>query len=102
MKLFVTGVAGQLGHDVVNELSARGHYAIGSDVVDYTAAQFTTGEAPVDELIYEKLDITDEAAVKTVIGKHKPDAIIHCAAWTNCTDPVTSCTMADRNDIEWK
>ena len=68
MKIFVTGTAGQLGHDVVNELSASGHYAIGSDVIDYTAAQITTGEAPVDELIYEKLDITDEVAVKAITG----------------------------------
>ena len=62
MKVLVTGVAGQLGHDVVNELEKRGHTAIGVDVAE--------------------MDITDEAAVVRVIGGEKPDAVIHCAAWT--------------------
>ena len=62
MKVLVTGVKGQLGHDVVNELEKRGHQAIGVDV--------------------EEMDITDETAVKTVITWAAPDAVIHCAAYT--------------------
>ena len=80
MKVFVTGVGGQLGHDVVNELISRGHEAVGSDIqpaysgVDDGSAVMT---AP-----YIQLDITDEAAVKATIDAVHPDAIIHCAAWT--------------------
>ena len=66
MKVFVTGVAGQLGHDVVNELVKRGHTAIGSDIA--------SGDVV--------LDITDEALVLKTIEDIKPEAIIHCAAWT--------------------
>lgn len=62
MRVFVTGVAGQLGHDVVNELAKRGHTAIGVDV--------------------EQMDITDASACERVIMKENPDAVIHCAAWT--------------------
>lgn len=85
MKIFITGVAGQLGNDCVIEAASRGHHIIGSDVACYTAAQFTTGEAPIDPCVidYVQLDITDEAAVKAAIERVHPDAIIHCAAWTN-------------------
>lgn len=72
MKVFVTGVAGQLGHDVVNELTKRGYEAIGSDVVKEL-------KSPMP---YVALDITDAAAVETVIAQIKPDVIVHCAAWT--------------------
>ena len=67
MKVFVTGVGGQLGHDVMNELKNRGHEAIGSDV-----------QGDCDHL----LDITDKAAVAALLTEVKPDAVIHCAAWT--------------------
>lgn len=83
MRVFVTGVAGQLGNDCVIELQKRGHDVVGSDVADYTAAQYTTREAPADRFVYEKLDITDERAVKETVERIQPDAIIHCAAWTN-------------------
>ena len=80
MRIFVTGVGGQLGHDVVNELMGRGHQAVGSDIApqysgisDGTAVCF----AP-----YVQLDITDAAAVQRVLEEVKPDAVIHCAAWT--------------------
>ncbi|MBP3577251.1 MAG: dTDP-4-dehydrorhamnose reductase [Lachnospiraceae bacterium] len=73
MKVFVTGVAGQLGHDVVNELKKRGHVAVGSDVVE-------PAENKADELVL--LDITDASAVKEVLTRVNPDAVIHCAAWT--------------------
>lgn len=70
MKVFVTGVGGQLGYDVMNELIKRGHTAVGSDIIDK------------DDDIYIKLDITDKQAVEKVISETKPDAVIHCAAWT--------------------
>lgn len=62
MKVLVTGVKGQLGHDVVNELTKRGHTAVGVDV--------------------KEMDITDDKAVNRVIKSASPDAVIHCAAWT--------------------
>lgn len=80
MKVFVTGVCGQLGHDVMNELHKRGHTAVGSDIAPtYQGVQ--DGSAAT-ALPYVSLDITDAAAVKRVIGEVKPDAVIHCAAWT--------------------
>ena len=80
MKIFVTGVGGQLGHDVVNDAVGRGHEAIGSDI----ASQYNgvKDESPVISAPYAQLDITDQAAVAATIEEVKPDAIIHCAAWT--------------------
>ena len=80
MKIFVTGVCGQLGHDVVNELTERGHEAVGSDITEkYYGAD--DGSAVVFAP-YEQLDITDSEAVKEVLTKVNPDAVVHCAAWT--------------------
>ncbi len=80
MKVFVTGVNGQLGHDVMNELSKRGYEGIGSDITDmYSGAD--DGSA-VTVMPYMKLDITDQSAVEKVITDVCPDAVIHCAAWT--------------------
>ena len=80
MKVFVTGVGGQLGHDVMNELQKRGHEGIGSDVhPNYSGVM--DGSA-VTAMPYESLDITDAAAVREVLHRVKPDAVIHCAAWT--------------------
>ena len=62
MTVLVTGVKGQLGHDVVNELEKRGHKAIGVDI--------------------DEMDITDAASVEKVITEAAPDAVIHCAAYT--------------------
>lgn len=62
MKVLVTGVNGQLGHDVANELACRGHDAVGVDIAE--------------------MDITDRVAVERVMGEVKPDAVVHCAAWT--------------------
>ena len=67
MKVFVTGVGGQLGYDVMNELKKRGHESVGSDIME---------DAEI------KLDITDKAAAEEALSKIKPDAVIHCAAWT--------------------
>ena len=80
MKVFVTGVGGQLGHDVVNELISRGMQAIGSDIAPQYSG-IADGTA-VTLAPYEQLDITDEAAVQQVLTRHTPDAVIHCAAWT--------------------
>lgn len=84
MKVFVTGVAGQLGHDVVNELKKRGHVAVGSDVVEPSGlvADIGTDEFAREEMTFELLDITDASAVEEVLTRVKPDAVVHCAAWT--------------------
>lgn len=80
MKVFVTGVCGQLGHDVVNELAKRGCAVVGSDISpEYSGVQDGT---PVTKAAYIQLDITDEAAVVRALSSVKPDAVIHCAAWT--------------------
>lgn len=80
MKYFVTGVAGQLGHDVMNELNKRGHVGVGTDLApEYAGIQdgsyVTTAE-------YVSLDITNNYEVQNVIEKINPDVIVHCAAWT--------------------
>lgn len=62
MKVLVTGVKGQLGFDVVNELERRGHKAVGVDK--------------------DEMDITDVRAVARVMNEVRPDAVVHCAAWT--------------------
>ena len=80
MKIFVTGVAGQLGHDVMNELNSRGYTGIGSDIApQYSGIQDGT---PVCSMAYEPLDITNEEAVREVLTRVQPDVVIHCAAWT--------------------
>lgn len=80
MKVFVTGVCGQLGHDVVNELISRGYKAVGSDITEkYVGIDDNTA---VMNVPYKQLDITDKNAVENVIEEVKPDAVIHCAAWT--------------------
>ena len=80
MTVFVTGVAGQLGHDVVNELVRRGHTAIGSDLAPQYSGM-ADGSA-VTTCPYVSLDITDAAAVTKALTVLAPDAVIHCAAWT--------------------
>lgn len=80
MKVFVTGVGGQLGHDVINELDKRGHTGIGSDIHEtYSGIQ---DNSAVTKAQYVSLDITNEKDVMDTILSIKPDAIIHCAAWT--------------------
>ena len=80
MRFFVTGVNGQLGHDVMNELNKRGHEGVGSDLSEAYAG-VADGSA-VTTMPYVGLDITDQAAVQKAIEEAKPDAVIHCAAWT--------------------
>ncbi len=80
MKFFVTGVGGQLGHDIMNELHRRGHTATGSDIApQYSGIQ--DGSA-VCSMPYTPMDITDAAAVEAVLTGIQPDVVIHCAAWT--------------------
>ncbi len=88
MKIFVTGVAGQLGHDVMNELDARGFAAVGTDLAPAYAG-LADGTA-VTRLPYISLDITDKAAVEKAICELAPDAVVHCAAWT-AVDKAEEC-----------
>ena len=80
MKVLVTGVAGQLGHDVMNELDKRGIEAVGSDIADAYSG-IADGTA-VTTLPYYSMDITQKTDVDSVINLVRPDAVIHCAAWT--------------------
>lgn len=80
MKVFVAGVGGQLGHDVMNELHKRGYEGVGSDIAPaYSGLQ--DGSA-VTMMPYIPLDITDRTMVQAVISQIRPDVVIHCAAWT--------------------
>ena len=80
MKVFVTGVAGQLGHDVMNELNKRGCEGIGSDIAsEYSGVQ---DESAVTKMPYVSMDITDREAVEHILLEIKPDVVVHCAAWT--------------------
>ncbi len=71
MKILVTGVCGQLGYDVVGELVKRNIQYVGSDILS---------ESKVKN--YVQMDITNEEQVASVIGSVRPDAVVHCAAWT--------------------
>lgn len=80
MNVFVTGVGGQLGHDVMNELHKRGYAGVGSDIApEYSGVQ--DGSA-VCGMPYVAMDITDKPQVETVIKAARPDVVVHCAAWT--------------------
>lgn len=87
MKVFVTGVNGQLGHDVIQELKKRGHIAIGSgskplpdDYHVLNGKNLSVNIIP--EPSYVQLNITDAQEVRTILNGIKPDAVIHCSAWT--------------------
>lgn len=80
MKVLVTGVSGQLGHDVMNELAKRGYTGVGSDIApEYSGVDDNTA---VVNMEYVQMDITDEKAVDEIITRVNPDVIVHCAAWT--------------------
>ena len=80
MKVFVTGVGGQLGHDVMNELAKRGYEGIGSDIApEYSGVQ--DGSA-MTTMPYVPMDITNADQVSQVLTEVKPDVVVHCAAWT--------------------
>ena len=80
MKFFVTGVNGQLGHDVMNELHKRGYEGIGSGSAP--AYSGVADGSAVCSAPYVQMDITDGAAVMETMKELRPDAVIHCAAWT--------------------
>ena len=80
MRIFVTGVGGQLGHDVMNELAKRGYEGMGSDIAP-SYSGIADGTA-VTTMPYVQMDITDKASVEKVIKEANVDAVIHCAAWT--------------------
>lgn len=80
MKVLVTGVAGQLGHDVMNELAKRGYEGVGSDIAP--AYSGIADGTPVTAMPYVQMDITDEGAVDALISEVNPDVVVHCAAWT--------------------
>ena len=80
MKVFVTGVNGQLGHDVMNSLYNAEIDAIGSDIKEsYSGVQ---DGSPACTMPYIGLDLTDEEKTRKIITEEGIDAIIHCAAWT--------------------
>ena len=80
MKVLVTGVAGQLGHDVMNELAKRNYEGVGSDLApQYSGIQYGTA---VTGMPYVSMDITDRASVEAILNEVSPDVVVHCAAWT--------------------
>lgn len=79
MKILVTGVNGQLGHDVLLELAARGHEVYGSDITPHYNG---ISEAAIASMPYYQMDITNLHSVSTTIKNLSPDGVIHCAAWT--------------------
>ena len=80
MLFFVTGAAGQLGHDALNELSNRGYEGVGSDIASSYSGIFDGSAA--ERMPYISMDITDADSVKTTLESVHPDVVIHCAAWT--------------------
>ena len=81
MKILVTGVNGQLGHDVMNELIGRGHDCIGSG--SGSAYKGIDDGSSVTTTEYVSMDITDAEQVRAAMDAIRPDVVIHCAAWTN-------------------
>ena len=95
MKVFVTGVCGQLGHDVLNELHEKGHTGVGSDLPPrYSGVQDGSFACTAD---YVSLDITDEKSVRDALNLIRPDVVIHCAAWT----AVDLAEDEDKQDKVW-
>ena len=93
MKIFVTGVGGQLGHDVMNELAKRGIDGVGSDIQEVYSG--IADGTPVTQMPYVRMDITDAEEVRRVLTEQRVDAVIHCAAWT-AVDKAEECPEACR------
>lgn len=83
MRVFVTGVSGQLGYDVVKELLGRGYAVVGSDIAENEKSALLK-DAGKGTASYEfaTLDITDGMSVEALLQRVSPDAVVHCAAWT--------------------
>ena len=95
MKILVTGVGGQLGHDVMNELAKRGMEGIGTDLApSYSGIQDGTA---VTKMPYKAMDITNESQVQSVFEEVRPDGVIHCAAWTAVDDAEDE----DKQELVW-
>lgn len=95
MKILVTGVGGQLGHDVMNELAKRGMEGIGTDLApSYSGIQDGTA---VTKMPYRAMDITNESQVQSVFEEIRPDGVIHCAAWTAVDDAEDE----DKQELVW-
>ena len=80
MNVFVTGVNGQLGHDVMNELAKRGYEGVGTDIQPVYSG--VMDDSAVTRMPYVQMDITNRAQVSSIIRELHPDVIVHCAAWT--------------------
>ncbi len=80
MKVLVTGVGGQLGHDVMNELAKRGYEGVGSDLAPVYSG--ISDGTEVTGMPYVQMDITDNDSVEKIISGENPDVVVHCAAWT--------------------
>lgn len=84
MKVLVTGVGGQLGSDCLKELAARRHVALGTDVKERRA--ILQDLSVLGEPSFVRLDVTDYDDVKKTAEDFRPDAVVHCAAWTSVDD----------------
>lgn len=79
-KVFVTGVAGQLGHDLIIELFRHGITSVGSDISpEYSGIN---DHEAIQSMHYRSMDITDKTAVEKILFEEQPSVVIHCAAWT--------------------
>lgn len=96
MKILVSGVGGQLGHDVVNELLRRGHQGVGSDLA--AAYNGIADDTPVTRAEYVSMDIADQELVLRTVNEVQPDAVMHCAAWT----AVDAAEEEENQDKVWQ
>lgn len=89
MKLLVTGAAGQLGYDVIREALSRRESCIGTDLRE-----------PENPLAckFVPLDITDAAAVESILAEVRPDVVVHCASWT----AVDNAELSENRELVWK
>lgn len=99
MKVFVTGVGGQLGHDCMRELISRGHEAVGSDVMEHCDIGDKLAFA---KTMYVSLDITDKDMVNEIVESIAPDAIVHCAAWTDVDGAEVKENRAKVEDVNYR
>lgn len=102
MKILVTGITGQLGHDVMKELARRGHTAVGTVRCDPDEIQISGNvmDKETPEPTFVTMDLTDRSTVLSEIARLSPNAVIHCAAWTAvdaAEDPENRETVYEAN-----